>query len=291
MSKTTMHVVLALSLLCAPVAGAAPAPAAGTPTLFASGVPGPEGLAFERGSRTLVVGTSTGDILRFTPEGTSQVVASIGEPLAGITVLRDGRILAASFGQNRVWSVDPVSGFASIYASGVPGANWIVQTKRGVVLVSATGGGTIVDITGGTPIVRASGLTFPNGMALGGDGYLYVAQTSLSNVVRMPIAPDGTLGAATVWGTGIAAVDGIGFDRRGNLLAVGADTLWVVPAGGGAATALSTDPLLDWPASLAFGGAKFGRRDLYLVNFGLPLGSGTTIVRVPYSLRGAKLVR
>jgi sugar lactone lactonase YvrE len=187
--------------------------------------------------------------------------------------------------------VDPVTGFASVYASGVPGANWIVQTKRGVVLASATGAGTIVDITGGTPIVRASGLTFPNGMALGGDGYLYVAQTSLSNVVRLPIAADGTLGAATVWGTGITAVDGIGFDRRGNLLAVGADTLWVVPAGGGAATALSTDPLLDWPASLAFGSAKFGRRDLYLVNFGLPLGSGTTIVRVPYSLRGAKLIR
>lgn len=291
MSMKIVQVLLAASLLAAPVAGAAPAPAVGTPTLFAGGVAGPEGLAFERGSRSLVVGTSTGDLLRFAPDGSSTVLASLGESLAGITVLRDGRILAASFGQNRVWSVDPVTGFASIYASGIPGVNWIVQTKRGVVLASASLDGTIVDITGGTPIVRASGLAFANGMALGGDGYLYVAQTGIASVVRLPIAADGTLGSPTVWATGIPGVDGIAFDRRGNLLAVGADTLWVVPAGGGAATSLSTDPLLDWPSSLAFGSAKFGRRDLYLVNFGLPLGSGTTIVRVPYSLRGAKLIR
>ncbi|MCW5893882.1 MAG: hypothetical protein KIT14_25525 [bacterium] len=260
------------------------------PTLFASGVAGPEGLAFERGNRGLVVGTSTGDVLRFAPDGTSTLLANVGEPLAGVSVLRDGRILLASFGAGRVWSVDPATGYASVYAGGVPGVNWIVQTKRGYVLASASLDGTIVDITGGTPIVRAAGLGFPNGMALGGDGYLYVAQTGLGNVVRLPIARDGTLGSATVWGTGIAGADGIAFDRRGNLLAVGADTLWVVPSGGGAAAALSTDPLLDWPASVAFGGGRFGR-DLYLVNFGFPLGSGTTVVRVPYNLRGAKVVR
>jgi sugar lactone lactonase YvrE len=291
MSTKIAQVVLALTLAWVSAAGAAPVPAAGTPVLFASGVPGPEGLAFERGGRSLVVGTSTGDLLRFAADGSSTLLASVGESLAGITVLRDGRILAASFGEGRVWSVDPVTGFASIYASGVPGVNWIVQTKRGRVLASLSLDGTIVDITGGAPLVRASDLSFPNGMALRGDGHLYVAQTGLGNVVRLPVATDGTLGAPTVWATGIPGVDGIGFDRRGNLLAVGGDTLWVVPAAGGAASVLSTDPLLDWPASLAFGGAKFGRRNIYLVNYGLPLGSGTTIVRVPYSMRGAKLIR
>lgn len=292
MSRNRLQIVLALALACGPGAAVgAPAPAAGTSSLFAIGVPGPEGLAFERGNRTLVVGTSTGDVLRFAADGSRTVLANVGEPLAGVSVLRDGRILLASFGQGRVWSVDPATGFASIYASGIPGVNWIVQTKRGYVLASSSVDGTIVDITGGTPVVRANGLTFPNGMALGGDGYLYVAQTGPGNVVRLPIASDATLGVATVWGTGIPGVDGIGFDRRGNLLAVGGDALWVVPAGGGAAVSLSTDPLLDWPASLAFGGGRFGRRDVYLVNFGLPLGSGTTIVRVPYTLRGAKLVR
>lgn len=291
MSKPSTHILLALALFVAPVAGAAPAPSAGLPALFASGVAGPEGLAFERGGKSLVVGTSTGDVLRFRSDGSSTVLASLGEPLAGVTVLRDGRILIAAFGAGRVWSVDPATGFASVYASGIPGVNWIVQTKRGRVLASSSIGGTIVDLTGGIPLVRATGLSFPNGMALGGDGHLYVAQTSTGTVVRLPLAVDGTLGSPTTWGTGMPGADGIAFDRRGNLLAVGGDTLWVVPAAGGAAVSLSTDPLLDWPASLAFGGGRFGPRDLYLVNFGLPLGSGTTIVRVPYTLRGAKLVR
>ena len=36
------------------------------------------------------------------------------------------------------------------------------------------------------------------------------------------------------------AADGIAFDRRGNLLAAGNDTLWVIPRGGGAAVVPSS---------------------------------------------------
>ena len=272
--------LLVVTVLFAAPAGARRVPAVGTPVIFAAGVTGPEGIAFEPGGG-LIVGTATGQVLRFKPNASRTVLAELGEPLAGITVLRDGRVVAASFGAGRVWVVDPGEAQPRVLASGVPGANSIIETRRHQILVSASSAGTIVDVTSGTPVERASGLSFPNGLALGPGHFLYVAQTSTGDVVRLPLARDGTLGAAQPYATGLLGADGIAFDTAGDLLAVGADTLYVVPPGGGAATVLSTDALLEWPSSLAFGRGRFGR-GLYLVNFGLPLGSGTMILRLPY---------
>jgi sugar lactone lactonase YvrE len=147
--------------------------------------------------------------------------------------------------------------------------------------VSASIAGTIVDATGGVVVDRATGLNFPNGLALGADGFLYVAETGLSRVSRLPIAADGTLGAREVYATGLPAADGISLDRN-LLLVVGAGTLWVVNRTTRAVWALSNDPLLDWPSNIAFGrGRGFRKKDLFLANFGPSLGDGTTVVRMP----------
>lgn len=281
---------LAASLLTIGSAPAAP-PAAGPPAPFASGLAGPEALAFMNDG-SLAVGTSSGRIWRYAADGTATPLADVGDSLAGITVLRDGRVLAAAYGANRVWAVDPPTGFASLFVASVTTPNWIVQRRRGQILASSSASGTIVDISTGVPVTLASGLNFPNGMAIGRGNYLYVAETGASRISRLKINRNGTLGPAEEYATGLPAADGIALDRRGNLLVVGFDTLFVVLEKTRAVVTLSTDPLLDWPASLAFGaGRGFGRKDLFLANFGLPLGSGSTVVRVPYSLRGAKLVR
>src|SRR5262249_18361347 len=136
-----------------------------TPAIFASGVPGPEGLAFERHG-SLVVGSAIGQIFRYHADGSSQLVGDLAEPPGGLTVLKDGRILAAAFAPGRVWSIDPVTGTPTVFATGVAGANYIVQTRLGRILVSASTDGKIYDITNGTPVERASGLSFPNGLAL-----------------------------------------------------------------------------------------------------------------------------
>jgi hypothetical protein len=110
-------------------------------------------------------------------------------------------------------------------------------------------------------------------------------------ISRLPILSDGTLGPSEVFATGLVAPDGIAFDRAGNLLVVGGDTLSVVDRFGAVST-LSTSPLLEWPSNLAFGrGRGFARRDAFLVNYGLPLGSGTQVLRVQYNHAGARLVR
>jgi gluconolactonase len=271
---------------------AAQAPSVGPATVFADMIDGPEGLAFLKDG-SLVTGSATGRVLRFQPDGSRTTLTELGEPLAGLTVLRDGRLLVASLPGQRVWVVEPETGFASVFASGIAGGpNAIAQTRTGRIYVSASNTGTIEEITTGVPVTRASGLSFPNGLAIGKDRALYVAETGSARIMRLAINADGSLGAPTVHGTGVSLADGIAFDRRGNLLATGTDTLWLVPRGGGVATVLSTDPLINWPANFAFGGGRgFSRRDLYLPNFGLPLGSGTTIIRMPYSQRGAPLIR
>jgi hypothetical protein len=70
-----------------------------------------------------------------------------------------------------------VSGAASVYAN-VSSPNFVVQTKRGHVIVSSTFSGTLVDITNGANVVIASGFPFPNGLAIR-KKYLYVADTGL----------------------------------------------------------------------------------------------------------------
>jgi sugar lactone lactonase YvrE len=285
-----VHLPLALLLLLPAVSGALP-PVLGPGGVFATGISGPEGIAFSRLGE-LYVGTQTGQLLRIGRDGTSSVVADIGEPIAGITVLRDGRVLAAAFGAGRVWSVDAGSGMATVFADGIAGPNFIVQTRGGRIYASASTAGTIVEITNGTPVVRASGLSFPNGLALFRDGFLYVAELTGNRVSRLAIAADGSLGPAQEYATGLTLVDGIAFDRAGNLLAVGFDSLRIVPRGSNTASVVSTDPLLNWPSNLAFGrGHGFRRRDIFLVNFGVPLGSGTDIVHFKYNHSGAAVIR
>ena len=259
------------------------------PLPFASGIGGPEGLAFGADG-SLYVGTEAGDIRRVAPDGTHTLVASLGDRLAGITVAKDGHVLACAFGANRIWSVDPATGMGTVYAN-VQSPNFVVQTRRGQVIASSTFTGSLVDVTGGAHVVLASGFPFPNGMALRGHD-LYLADTALGQVERIPFTSPGTLGAPVPYASGLTFADGIAFDRSGNLFVVGFDTLWVVDAKTQTTQVLSNDPLLDWPSNIAFGRKSlFGRQAMYLANYGPGLGDGTTIVEVPTNHRGAKLIR
>jgi sugar lactone lactonase YvrE len=282
-------VVLAGALLLVGQLAMAVPPLVQPPSPFASGIGGPEGLAFGTDG-SLYVGTQDGDLLRVALDGTHTLVASLGEEIAGLTVAKDGHLLACAFSANRVWSIDPSSGAATVYAN-VDSPNFVVQTHRGQVIVSSSFTGSLVDITGGAHVVLASGLSFPNGLALRGRD-LYMADTVLSAVLRFPFTSPGALGTPETYASGLTFADGIAFDRSGNLFVVGADTLWVVDAKTRTTQSLSTDPLLDWPSNIAFGRTPaFGREAMYLANYGFPLGGGTTVVRVPTNHRGAKLIR
>jgi sugar lactone lactonase YvrE len=263
-------------------------PTVGPATPLASGIAGPEGLAFGKDG-TLFVGTADGDILRVASDGTTSVLASTGDRLAGVSVLRDGTILACGFNMNRVWAIDPVSGAATVYAN-VASPNFVVQTKRGHVIASSSFTGSIVDITNGANVVLASGFTFPNGLAIR-KKYLYVADTGFGTVQRLPFTTPGSLGPPEPYAAGMTLADGIAFDRPGNLFVVGFDTLYLVDAKTQAVTTFG-DPLYDWPSNLAFGKSNlYGKTTMFFANFGPGLGNGTTIVKVPTNHTGARLIR
>jgi sugar lactone lactonase YvrE len=283
------RLVLAGAIWLVAAAVAAHPPVVQPATPFASGLVGPEGLAFGKDG-TLYVGTNDGTIRRVASDGTHTLLANVGERFAGITVLKDGRILGCAFGDDHVWSIDPTTGAAAIYAN-VDAPNFVLQTRRGHVIASSSFAGTIVDITNGAHVVLASGLDFPNGLAVR-KRFLYVAETLSSRVSRLPFTSPGSLGAPEVYATGMGFADGIAFDRPGNLFVVGIDQLFLVDVLTGAVSVVSTDPLLDWPSNIAFGRTTLlGKDVMYLANYGNPLGSGSTIVRVPTNHRGASLIR
>jgi sugar lactone lactonase YvrE len=267
-------------------------PAIGIPTVFSAGLAGPEGIAATR-SGEFVVGTTTGDVVRITETGAQSVFASTGDPLAGVSVLEDGSIVACALSTDRVWMID-AAGTPSVLAT-VNSPNFAAQERRrGRIFVSSSEDGTIVDVTSGTPVVVASGLSYPNGLAIAkedGQRYLYVAETFAFRVSRLFLNSDGTLGTSEVYATGLTLPDGLAFDRRGNLLVVGGGALWVIEAGTRTVTRLADAAPVNWPANLTFGRRRDARRTLYLANYGAPLGSGTDVVAVPYSIRGARVIR
>lgn len=259
--------------------------------VFAAGLDGPEGLAFTADG-ALVVGSVVGDVKRLGPDGAEEILATIDDSIAGVTVLADGRILAASIGGDRVWVISP-DGDAAVFAEGIGGPNFVVQTiQEGRILVSASTAGAIVDITRGRPEVVIPDLEFPNGLAIRqthGVRYLYVALTLASEVVRFPMNDDGSFGEMEPYASGVLLADGLAFDRSGNLLVVGGGQLNVVRPGGAVAT-LSDDPLINWASNLAFGqGPGFPTREVYLANFGPNFGDGTDIVKFRYNHRGSPL--
>ena len=270
---------------------AATLPVAGPVAILAAGIDGPEGITVDRNGG-VIVGETNGDVVRVTADGVVHPYASTGERLAGLAPLRDGRVLAAAFDTGRVWSIPPGGGTATVLATVAGAPNGIVGTRRGKIFDSVSDAGQIVEISSGTPVVAASGLAFPNGLAVGPDRYLYVAETFVSRVTRLPLSSAGTLGAAEVYATGVTLADGVAFDAHGDLLVAGNDSIERVERGTRTVSVLSTDPLLFWPSSLAFGqGRGLSRHDVFCVNYGLPLGSGTTLAYFRYSRPGARVVR
>lgn len=271
-------------------------PAAEVPSTFAIGLDGPEGLTVTRGG-DLVVGGSNGEIRSYKADGTFRVLANVGDALAGITELKDRRILAAAFAQSRIWSILP-NGATSVFAN-VDSPNFIVQTgrkqpgRRRRIFCSSSSTGSIVEITNGTPTTVLTGLSFPNGMAIGRHRYLYVAETTLNRISRFVMHRDGSFGPLEIYKTGLSLPDGIAFDRRDNLLVVGGGLVSIIDGKTRVVTTLPTHSAFNWPSNLAFGRGRHGfrRTDVFLANFGPALGDGTSIARLRYNHHGARLIR
>ena len=136
------------------------------------------------------------------------------------------------FGAETILKVDPVTGASSVLAGPISGAalNALTFDKAGNGYVSDSFNGVIwkVPPSGGPATAWSSdallgpgtGLTPPfgaNGVEFNKERTaLFVANTALHQIVRIPVNPDGSAGTASVFVTGINP-DGIMIDSQDNI--------------------------------------------------------------------------
>ena len=142
-------------------------------------------------------------------------------------------LLVLDFGAGKVLRVDPTSGASSVFMGPVAGSglNALTFDKGGNVYVSDSFNGVIwrTGPAGGAAtawskdplLAPGTGLTPPfgaNGIEFNNAGTaMYVANTAEHQIIKIPINPDGSAGAASIFITGINAPDGIAIDPHDNL--------------------------------------------------------------------------
>ena len=200
-------------------------------------------------------------------------------------------------------------GNATVWATGVPGANGIAFDKNGNLYVSTFSAGTILIIppTGGEAKLFAEKLGTPNGIAFDKNNIMYVVSTRNASIWRIELNADGTLKnmAEYIKDPKLVGGDGLQVDSAGNV--------WVVANARNALVAVTPDKKvidvakndnngpLEAPASLVIVG-----KTVYIANadfeitpaaFGGPAnepgnrprlaGAGPGIAKVEIGIEGA----
>ncbi len=264
----------------------------------------PENLAVDDHGNIYVSLALTGEIKKVTPEGQVSTFAKLPSPgtgfMTGLTFDRSGDLYVAfaSFDSNHgVWRVSKdgkeTKLFAALTVNGRPDGlpNDLKFDKKGNLYVSDFIGGKVwkIDRKGIVNTWKADPLlmgvivpglgpisNFPigaNGLAFDQDEEnLYVANTGLGRIVRIPVKDDGNAGKAAVFVENeplLRGADGITFDEDGKLyVAVNfQDRIVVISQKGDTATLAEGFPLQN-PADVLFG-VRDQENNLYIANFAI----------------------
>jgi sugar lactone lactonase YvrE len=133
----------------------------------------------------LWAGDEAGRIYRVDPDGSHAQVADIRGWALGVVVDAKSRAYVCDYTGGRVVRVDAASGSVETYAAGLRSPNACVFDADGALYVSDSGSevsadGAVVRIEPGGESAETLGLpplSFANGVALGPDGTLYVAES------------------------------------------------------------------------------------------------------------------
>jgi sugar lactone lactonase YvrE len=180
---------------------------------------------------TLYAGGEAGQVYRISPDGKkSKVLANTGGFCLGITLDQKENIYVCDLGLKAVLKVTPQGKVSKLTDSGsgrkLSTPNFSVFDSKGNLYFSDSGewkqGGGVVyrlDAGGKARLFSKGPFHFANGIALdAAEEYVYVVESNLDRVVRVPINRDGTAGIPEVYAEGLARVpDGVAFDARGNL--------------------------------------------------------------------------
>jgi len=236
------------------------------------------------------------------PAGITSLLGELFEPSQGLYVVDFANGVQ---GNGRLLRVDPSTHQVTTLATGFAAANAIAQDRHRNLFVSDSFLGRIYkvppegtsDLSGnvwiedislkpaGFPPFGANGVAFDRNQR-----FLYVANTSTSTILRVPVLDDGSAGSIEKFAVGSAATgvlhgaDGIMFDVRGNLYVcanqeneiqvLSPEAALIARHKGFGANAL------DFPASLVF-----HERALYITNLSLfdgGINSKLSVLGVPF---------
>jgi gluconolactonase len=247
-------------------------------SVFATGFKFPEGPAVDRNGHLFVVDVATGDISRISPDGRVEVFLNTGGAPNGAKFHANGDLYVA----DRKLGIIAISprGEVRVIADRYQeekfyGPNDLVFDSQGNLYFTDPEGSSAEDPLGrlyrissrGELACLASGLAFPNGLALSGDErYLFVAITRKNRILRYVLDPPPFRSYIFSQLSGGWGPDGVAFDRAGNLYVAhygGGDVLLLSPKG----ELLERIPVGGrHPTNVAFGGPD--RRILFVTEAG-----------------------
>lgn len=245
--------------------------------LFADGLDHPEGVTWGPDG-FVYAGGEAGQIWRVSLDGNVAKVADTGGGLLGVALDGDGFVYACDERRGEVVRINVSTGRVGTYSSGTTDRQMILPNyaafdEWGNLYVTDSGdtkadNGLVFRIAPGgeTTVWSEAPRSYPNGCCLsaGGDA-LYVAESYLPGVSRVPILPDGSAGEAEVVVRlpDKTVPDGLALDEEGILYisCYRPDRIYRVPPGEEPAI-LADDPeaaVLSAPTNMAFVGAALDR--------------------------------
>lgn len=274
----------------------------------------PESIAIDKDGNMYLSMFATGEIRKIAPDGTHSALAVLGSGptafpgrrLTGLAVDASGNVYAALNdveATRGVWQISRAGTAARVAA--LPGAallNGLAFDARGNLYVSdslegkvhrVARDGSVTDWSADTLLQGVNPTScgsFPsaggvNGLAFDKHGDMFVTNTTIGAVVRIPIANNGTAGVANyfvgptceLWGA-----DGTAFDNHDNLyIAVNIQSKIVRIDRDGNIDTIAAAPgdTLYAPAAVAFGTGTGIRKQIFVANFAIPrFGGGTPSV-------------
>jgi len=218
---------------------------------------------------TLFCSDNRGGITRIAPDGKQELIGHVTGELNGISIDRQGNILAADLQEGVIQKIRPDGSHEVVLSEidGHPlgavnsvfvdsqGRLWIPVSTRASHWFEAAAhprpDGCIILLDEKGPRIVADGILFTNEARLDpSEQYLYAAETMAARMLRFPVRPDGTLGDREVFGPDslgpTAFVDGFALDFEGNVwvTTVARNGLVVITAAGEAHTVFE-DPNPD----------------------------------------------
>jgi hypothetical protein len=184
----------------------------GVQSTFASGLDGPDGLAFNSAGVLFEADFQSGNIYEFTTNGVQSTFASGLSYPNGLAFNNAGVLFVADSGSGNIYEFT-TNGAQSTFASGLNIPNGLAFNSAGVLFEADSGSGNIYEFTtNGAQSTFASGLDGPAGLAFNSAGVLFEADQYSGNIYDFT-----TNGVQTTFASGLTFPAGLAFNSAGIL--------------------------------------------------------------------------